>query len=69
MASEKKNRKFPGEDNQVTITIKGEAYQDLDYLIKNDGQEGKPDFTRSAAKAINVYANFLKTKNLKKKGS
>lgn len=64
--SKKKN---PGEKGEVTITIKGEAFSDLQYLMQNDGQAGRPDYTRSAGKAIQVYAVFLRKRKSDDKGT
>lgn len=60
-----KKKAVAGENDEVTITIEGEPFQDLDYLLKNDGQKGAPSYTRSAEKAISVYANFLRSKTKK----
>lgn len=65
MANGKKYRN-PGETGEVIIKISGEAFEDLDYLLKNDGQKGAPSYTRSAVKAIQVYAVYLRQKEEKK---
>lgn len=59
------SKKIPGEKGEVTITIRGETFKELEYLLQNDGQAGRPDYTRSAGKAIEVYATFLRKKNEK----
>lgn len=60
-----KGKKYrnPGETGEVILKIQGDAFKDLDYLLKNDGQRGAPTYTRSAIKAIQVYAGFLRKKS------